>query len=241
MPFVYECFFFLYSLYVIYRVDNHKSSNYYSTRWKTWCLHVMEKKPLAPFETPILKLSKCLKAFWLKLPWNQCKMIFDVHLHRYIIHDMIEELQAKIHAIFEILHNLHQRLSHTCDSLLIIVNDKFQAIKMRLRHIHGASIEKTTKRVNHVCSRAVSCDLRTILIRCCCFFFSLSNWYCRRRRSEDKVSFFSNYIFLPVYYYEFFLTPHIFSKKKTHVLFYRLDLLVKYMNTNVNAYALKSS
>lgn len=44
------------------------------------------KKPPAPFETPILKLSKCLKAFWLKLPWNQCKMIFDVHLHQYIIH-----------------------------------------------------------------------------------------------------------------------------------------------------------
>lgn len=153
MPFVYECFFS--SIYCTWFIELTTTNRVIIIeQMKNLMATCYGKKPLAPFETPILKLSKCLKAFWLKLPWNQCKMIFDVHLHRYIIHDMIEELQAKIHAIFEILHNLHQRLSHTCDSLLIIVNDKSQAIKMRLRHIHGASIGKTTKRVNHVCISA---------------------------------------------------------------------------------------
>lgn len=150
MPFVYECFF---PLICCTWFTELTTTNRVITidQMKNLMAICYGKKPPVPFKTQILKLSKCLKAFWLKLSWNQCKMMFDVHLHRYIIHDMIEELEAKIHAIFEILHNLHQRLSHTCDSLLIIVNDKFQAIKMRLRHIHGASIGKTTKRVNHVC------------------------------------------------------------------------------------------
>lgn len=59
-------FFSLYSLYVIYRVDNHKSSNYYWPDEKFWWLYMLWKKTTSSFRNPNTQTLKVFEGFLIE-------------------------------------------------------------------------------------------------------------------------------------------------------------------------------
>lgn len=66
MPFVYECFFFLYSLYVIYRVDNHTNRVIIIDQMKNFDGYMLWKKTTSSFQNPNTQTLEVFEGFLIE-------------------------------------------------------------------------------------------------------------------------------------------------------------------------------